>query len=223
MADKKLLSDLTKLGVPMFETSEEPDVNSTLAKVVKSNDTRLWEGFPVLLANAAEKYGFSLDQVENELDKREQKEVFNNLVLLSGALFSSFHLSFPWWNKFKKNLSKEDKDRVREWRNSLTHDQNVKFMDVEFDPRRLKNMFDLYFEKKVEKGKRQKEKYEELSLEYALSQLFPPKQTELFKKKLEGLPLTKTEQEYFSRRVKKKVVALANSELHSLSKKLVEL
>ncbi len=222
MADKKLLSDLTKLGVPMFETSEEPDVNSTLAKVVKSNDTRLWEGFPVLLANAAEKYGFSLDQVENELDKREQKEVFNNLVLLSGALFSCFHLSFPWWNKLKKNLSKEDKDRVREWKNSLTHDQNVKFMDVEFDPTRLKNMFDLYFEKKVEKGKRQKEKYEELSLEYALSQLFPPKQKELFKKKLEGLPLTKTEQEYFSRRVKKKVVALANSELHSLSKKLVE-
>ena len=188
MADKKLLSDLTKLGVPMFETSEEPDVNSTLAKVVKSNDTRLWEGFPVLLANAAEKYGFSLDQVENELDKREQKEVFNNLVLLSGALFSRFHLSLPWWNKLKKNLSKEDKDRVREWRNSLTHDQNVKFMDVEFDPTRLKNMFDLYFEKKVEKGKRQKEKYEELSLEYALSQLFPPKQKELLKKSWKACP-----------------------------------
>ena len=223
MADKKLLSDLTKLGFPMFETSEEPDVNSTLAKVVKSNDTRLWEGFPVLLANAAEKYGFSLDQVENELEKNEQKYVFHYLVLLTGALFSWFHLSFPWWNKLKKNLSKEDKARVRAWRNSLTHNQNVKFMGVEFDPTRLKNMFDLYFEKKVEKGRRQKEKYEELSLEYALSQVFSPKQKELFKKKLEGLPLTKTEQEYFSRRVKKKVVALANSELHSLSKKLVEL
>ena len=223
MADKKLLSDLTKLGIPLFETSEEPDINSTLAKVIESNDTRLWESFPVLLANASEKYGFSLDQIDNELDKKEQKEVFHYLVLLTGALFSCFHLSFLWWDRFKKDLSKEDKVRVREWRNSLSHNQNVKFMDLEFDPTRLKNMFDLYFEKKVEKGKRQKEKYEELSLEYALSQLFPPKQKELFKKKLEGLPLTKTEQEYFSRRVKKKVVALANSELHSLSKKLVEL
>jgi hypothetical protein len=46
---------------------------------------------------------------------------------------------------------------------------------------------------------------------------------ELFKKKLEGLPLNKTEQEYYSRTVKKKVVALANSELHSLSKKLLGL
>jgi hypothetical protein len=47
-----------------------------------------------------------------------------------------------------------------------------------------------------------------------------PKQKELFKKKLKGLPLTKTEREYYSRTVKKKVVALANAELHSLSKKI---
>jgi hypothetical protein len=65
--------------------------------------------------------------------------------------------------------------------------------------------------------------WEEFSLEFALSQVFSPKQKELFRKKLEGLPLTKTEQEYYSRTVKKKVVALANSELHSLSKKLLEL
>jgi hypothetical protein len=34
--------------------------------------------------------------------------------------------------------------------------------------------------------------------------MFSPKQKELFKKRLEGLPLTKTEQEYYSRSVKKK-------------------
>ena len=48
------------------------------------------------------------------------------------------------------------------------------------------------------------------------------KQKELFKKRLEGLPLTKTEQEYYSRSVKKKVVALANAELHGLARKLLE-
>ncbi len=41
-------------------------------------------------------------------------------------------------------------------------------------------------------------------------------------KKLEGNPLSKTEQEYYSRTVKKKVVALANSELHALSHTLLE-
>ena len=60
-----------------------------------------------------------------------------------------------------------------------------------------------------------------LSLEYALSQVFSPKQKELFKKRLEGLPLTKTEKEYYSRTVKKKVVALANPELHRMAQRLM--
>jgi len=44
----------------------------------------------------------------------------------------------------------------------------------------------------------------------------------LFKKRREGLPLTKTKQEYYSRSLKKKVVALANAELHGLARKLLE-
>ncbi|HXE98595.1 MAG TPA: hypothetical protein VN642_19490 [Dongiaceae bacterium] len=48
-------------------------------------------------------------------------------------------------------------------------------------------------------------------LAFAMSQMFSPKQKELFKKRLEGLPLSKTEQEYYSRSVKKKVVALASA------------
>ena len=71
------------------------------------------------------------------------------------------------------------------------------------------------------KDRRRQEKYEEFSLEYALSQVFSTKQKELFKKKLEGLPFTKTENEYYSRTVKKKVVALANDELHNLAKTLL--
>ena len=207
----------------MFEPSEELDVNETLAEVVKSLDTRLWEGFPVLLANAAESYQFMPEQVKQLLTRKEQKDRFHQLMLLSGSLFSLYHLSFSWWNKLKKGLSKKDKALVQTWRSHLAHNQTLKCNDAEFDPKRLKGLFELYFEKKAEKDRRRKEKYEEYSLEYALSQVFSPKQKELFNKKLEGLPLTKTEQEYYSRTVKKKVVALANSELHSLSKKLLEL
>ena len=79
-----------------------------------------------------------------------------------------------------------------------------------------------YFKKDAEKTKQLKEKYEELSLEYALSQVFSPKQKELFKKKLKGEPLTKTEREYYSRAVKKKVSALANPDLHRLAQKLMQ-
>jgi hypothetical protein len=223
MTDRKLLTSLSKLGFPMFEPSEELDVNETLAEVVKSVDTRLWEGFPVLLANAAESYQFMPEQVKQQLTRKEQKDHFHQLMLLSGSLFSLYHLSFSWWNKFKKGLSNKDKALVRTWRNHLAHNQTLKCNDAELDAKRLKGLFELYFEKKAEKDRRRKEKYEEYSLEYALSKVFSPKQKELFNKKLEGFPLTKTEQEYYSRTVKKKVVALANSELHSLSKKLLEL
>lgn len=221
MTDSKLLTSLAKLGFPMFEPSEEPDVNETLAEVVKSHDTRLWEGFPVLLANAAEDYQFTPELVTQQLTKKEQRDHFHRLVLLAGSLFSLYHLSFPWWSKLQKGLSEKDKALVKTWKNDLAHNKAVKCDDAELDPERLKGLFELYFEKKAEKDRWRKEKHEEFSLEFALSQVFSPKQKELFRKKLEGLPLTKTEQEYYSRTVKKKVVALANSELHSLSKKLL--
>jgi hypothetical protein len=221
MTDRKLLTSLSKLGLPMFEPSDELDVNETLAAVVKSHDTRLWEGFPVLLANAAESYQFAPEKVEQQLMHNEEKELFRRLMLMSGALFSHYHLSFSWWNKLQKDFTDRDKALVKEWKRDLANNHALECNDVAFDPERLKGLFELYFEEKADKERRRKAKYEEFSLEYALSQVFSPKQKELFKKKLEGLPLTKTEQEYYSRTVKKKVLALANTELHSLSKKLL--
>jgi hypothetical protein len=221
MDNQELLNSLSKLGFPMFEPSEELDVNQTLAEVVKSNDTRLWEGFPVLLSNAADSYRFNSDQVEAQLPTKDLKEQYHRLLLLSTAVYSYYHLSFSWLTKLKKGLSNEDQNIVKVWRNALAHNQTPDWAE-DFDAERVKGLFELYFEKRVEKDKRRKDKYEEFSLEYALSQVFSPKQKDLFKKKLEGDPLTKTEKEYYSRTVKKKVVALANSELHSLSRKLLE-
>ncbi|HIJ97349.1 MAG TPA: hypothetical protein HPP94_16765 [Desulfuromonadales bacterium] len=40
---------------------------------------------------------------------------------------------------------------------------------------------------------------------------------------LDGIPLIKTEKEYYSRAVKKKVAALANAELHRQARMLLEL
>ena len=134
-----------------------------------------------------------------------------------------YHLSFPWLNKLKTNFSDEDKKRVKTWKNDIVLHQAPQLGKDQFDLERVMELFELYFQQKVEKDRIRKNKSQEFSMEYALSQIFSPKQKELFKKKLEGSPLTKTEQEYYSRTVKKKVVALANSELHSLSRKLLEL
>lgn len=223
MDEKQLLASLSKLGFPLFETTEELDINQILAEVARRGDTRLWEGFPVLLANASEKFQFTPEKVEQQLAGKKQKERFHRLILLSGAIFAIYHLSFSWWSKFRKDLCQKDKKLVETWKSHLLNNRPLALNGATLDSQRLKNVFELYFEKKAEKDRRRKEQQEELSLEYALSQVFSPKQKELFKKKLEGLPLTKTEQEYYSRTVKKKVVALANSDLHSLSKKLLGL
>ncbi|HEY6872762.1 MAG TPA: hypothetical protein VI298_08565 [Geobacteraceae bacterium] len=221
MSREDLMQNLSKLGLPMFVPSEEVDANETLAEVVKSHDPRLWELFPVVLANAAENYQFTLEQVEQLLSNND-KYNFHRLFLLSSSLYSFYHLSFSWLNKLKNNLSVEDKSQVKLWRTYLAQDHPLVWNDTKMDSERLKRSFKLYFEQNQDKSRRRKEKYEEFSLAYSLSQVFSPKQVELFKKKLEGLPLTKTEQEYYSRSVKKKVVALANSELHSLARKLLE-
>ena len=122
----------------MFEPSEELDFNEILAEVVKNHDTRLWESFPVLLADAAESYQFAPEQVEQQLIGKKQKDFFHRLMLLSGSLFSLYHLSFPWWNKLKKDLSKEDKSMIKTWKNDLANNQTLKCNDVELDPERLK-------------------------------------------------------------------------------------
>jgi hypothetical protein len=59
-------------------------------------------------------------------------------------------------------------------------------------------------------------------LEFALSQIFSKSQKELVRKRLMGDKLTKTEREYYSRVVKKKLFALANLSLHRLANKLIK-
>jgi len=222
MVNKKLFENLDRLGFSLMEPKEDFNANKTLAEVVKSKDTRLWEAFPVLLANAAQEYSFDNEQVLKNLRKREDQENFQNLLLLSLALYQYYHLSFVWSNQLKKQLSDQDVVRLRKFRNNIAHGDVFYVGKKRFLPDRLFEIFNNYFEKDAEKTKQLKEKYEDLSLEYALSQVFSPKQKELFKKKLKGEPLNKTEREYYSRAVKKKVSALANPDLHRLAQKLME-
>jgi hypothetical protein len=75
------------------------------------------------------------------------------------------------------------------------------------------------------RSRRKKEKdnqHRSFHLSYHLSTLFSPKQKELVLKKLNGESLNKTEQEYFSRTVGKKLEALANSEVKKVAAALTK-
>jgi hypothetical protein len=221
MTEKPLFERLSKLGLPLLETNDVFDVNQTLAEVVKSMDARLWEGFPVLLINAAKDFRFAYDRVLEHLENKEQRKTLHSLLQVSLTLYDLYHLSFSWTRPLKEMLSENKETWLKQLRKELTSGNSFTLNGLEFHSSRLKNAFELYFEKDAEKSRQQKVKLEELSLEYSLSQVFSPKQKELFKKRLEGLPLTKTEKEYYSRTVKKKVVALANPELHRLAQRLM--
>ena len=222
MQNSDLLKRVNALGFPLFGTEEDKNANLTLADMVKSRDLRLWEGLPLVLANSAEKGLFNYDKVNWYLKKPFDKSHLASLVVLSLALYKFFNLKFSWADKFYYSLSVARKRKVMVFLEKLKSDGELNVAGSELSAQRLKAVFNNYFNQAQNKLNELLSVKDELSLEYSLSQVFSPKQKELFLKKLKREKLTKTEKEYFSRAVKKKVLALANPELHRLSQKLLD-
>lgn len=221
MKSDNLLKRVSALGFPLFGPEEDRNANLTLADMVKSRDLRLWEGFPVVLANSAERGSFNYKQVNLYLKKPFDKSCFVSLLVLALALYKLFNLEFSWAGELYKSLSQERKKEFSGFLNKLKNDEEFQCAGRAMSGLRLKSVFSNYFNQAQERLKDLLSVKNELSLEYALSQVFSPKQKELFYKKLKREKLTKTEKEYFSRAVKKKVLALANPELHRLSQGLL--
>jgi len=217
-----LLKRVSALGFPLFGVEEDQNANLTLADMVKSRDPRLWEGFPVVLANSADKGLFKFDKVNWYLKKPFDKSYFASLMVLSLSLYKFFNLKFTWADKLYKSLPDERKKEFHGFLEKLKYDSEFQVAGRKLSAQRLKSVFDNYFSQSQARLKELLSVKDELSLEYLLSQVFSPKQKELFLKKLKRETLTKTEKEYFSRVVKKKVLALANPELHRLSQRLLE-
>jgi hypothetical protein len=59
------------------------------------------------------------------------------------------------------------------------------------------------------------------TLDVFLDRLFSPKQKELIFKKRDGIAFTKTEREYYSRIVRKKLEAIASEEVGQIAKNLM--
>jgi len=222
MKNKNLLKRLSTLGFPLFETEEQQDANVTLAEVVKSKDPRLWEGFPVVLANSAEKGLFNYDVVKRYLKKPFEKLSLDSLMLVSLALYKNLNLKFSWADKFYKTLSVDKKREFDNFLKKFKKNEEFKVAGQVMSSQRFKSTFNNYFREASLRLNNLFSMKEESDLEYSLSQVFSPKQKELFLKKLKREKLTKTEKEYFSRTVKKKVLALANPELHRLAQRLIE-
>jgi len=209
--DNSLSRRLKALGFPLLETGEEIDANRTLADVVKSHDLRLWEGFPVLLANSAEQNIFHYNKVRHLLKTPSDKSSYDSLVRMSLALYKVCGRRFSWADSLCDMFAGDNEYSL--FLKAFEKGDDFKLDNVVMSAQRVKTTFDRYFAPTGSKLNELLIEREELGLEYALSQIFSPKQRDLF---------LKTEREYFSRVVRKKALALANTELHRLARKVLE-
>ncbi len=194
------------------------DINKTLAEVVQSRDQRLWETFPGMLANAAEAGEFNYKAAAAYLDDAGQNDL-KLLIFASLGLFESLGLKFKW----TKDLFSDFPARlVNHYRDQIKANSELAIAEISLQPGNLKENL-LKRPKQASKPVKQAvEAAEQLDLEIAVSRIFTQRQKELFLKKLRRKKMTKTEKEYFSRVIKKKVQALANEDLHRLARKVLE-
>jgi hypothetical protein len=212
---------LEMLGFPVLETRSIRTANATLAEVAESKDIRLWEGFPVMLANSLEKHWFSYNEAKRYLKSKKAVSRLDLLIIMSLAVYEVVHLKLPEMEALRNLFKVDNNQDFQYFLKKLEGNDDFVLFNKTMSGERIKSAFSTYYGG-AQTGLREllsvKDQHD---LQYALSQFFPPRQKELVLKKLRNEKLTKTEREYYSRVIKKKVLALANPELQKLSQKLL--
>ena len=221
MKKEELISALGALGYRLF-TKENERVNSgkvldVLDELSGSEDSRLIEAYPVVLANCAHR-GIKLD-ISGLLSRHGQRSHsrsnLEKLILASCDLLAEEGLDQPEGiEDILKTLRPKYGDLLKGEVVDLGTHRSVSTERLRRTLRRY--AIDLERHESAREKDRRKQ-LRSFQLELHLSTLFPPKQKELILKKLKGDPLSKTEREYYSRVVKKKLQGLANKELRKIA------
>jgi len=221
MKKEELVLNLGRLGYTLVSPEstkvKEPEVLELLEELAESGDPRLVEGFSVVLANCAHRdmnidFQALLSKLKSDSRKRQALE---KLLLLSSALLTQQGLDQP------TNLENLSKSLKAKYGDLLANDVVDLGNMVSLSTERLRNTLQRYASDlaAVESTRNKAKSLQRRSfqLDYYLSTLFAPKQKELVLKKYNGEPLNKTEQEYFSRKVKKKLEAVTNKEVRKVA------
>lgn len=221
MKKEELVLNLGRLGYtlvsPESSKVKEPEVLELLEELAESGDARLVEGFPVVLANCAHRdmnidFQALLSKLKSDSCKRQALE---KLLLLSSTLLTQQGLDHP------TNLENLSKSLKAKYGDLLANDVVDLGNKVSLSTERLRNTLQRYASDlaavESTRSKAKNLQRRSFQLDYYLSTLFAPKQKELVLKKYNGEPLNKIEQEYFSRKVKKKLEAMTNKEVRKVA------
>jgi hypothetical protein len=187
-----------------------------------SEDPRLIEGFPVVLANSFHR-GIKLD-IDDLLSRHgqgsQERIDLEKLVLASLDLLDQEGLDQP------DGLDSITDSLRLKYGNLLDKETLELDRKRSVSTERLRNTLRRYAtdldrsESALEREK--KNQLRTFMMNLHLSTLFSAKQKDLVLKKLKGEPMSKTEKEYYSRVVKKKLEALADSELNKVAATLTK-
>jgi hypothetical protein len=226
MKKEDLIEALADLGYPLISAGKSritaKKIKEVLDGLASSDESRLIEGFPVILANCAHK-GLSLNTralLSSYAMKSQKRQNLEKLLLISSELLNQEKLQQP------EGLDRLAGSLRKKYGDLLSGEMVTLGMGVTLSTNRLQNTLRRYAAN-LENSKSAQEKtmlrqQQSFQLHMHLSTLFSPKQKELVLKKLNGESLTKTEQEYYSRVVRKKLEALTNSELRKIASKLTK-
>jgi hypothetical protein len=152
--------------------------------------------------------------------RSRKRQALEKLLLLSSDLLTQEGLDKP------EGLEEVKKSFKTKYGDLLANDVVTLGAKTSLSTDRLRNTLRRYVTNlETSRSTRTREKNKQrrsFQLNYYLSTLFSPKQKELVFKKLHGEPMNKTEQEYFSRTVKKKLEALNNNEVKKVATALTK-
>ena len=190
-----------------------------LDALASSDDTAVVARFPAVLAICARR-GLALNSqalFSRYWETSPKRQNLEKLLLISAAIFNLQGLKAP------KNLDKIAESIKPKYGEFLPAGEFQLSSGMCISIKDLQNTLETYTnsQKKSSAIQARKSQLNFDSLDVYLDRLFSPKQKELVLKKRDGKTFTKTEREYYSRIVRKKLDAIANDKLVKLARQLV--
>ena len=189
-----------------------------LDALASAEDIEVVARFPAVLAICARR-GLVLNSqalFARYWETSPKRQNLEKLLLVSAAIFKIKGLNPPGnLNQIVASLRHKYGDLLSAGEFQLSSGMYVSMQALE-------NTLDMYMtarlQSRAEREPRTRKQTE--SLDASLDRLFSPKQKELIFKKRDGQAFTKTEREYYSRVVRKKLEAIASEDLRELAKRL---
>ncbi len=190
-----------------------------LDALASANDVEVVARFPAVLAICARR-GLSLNSqalFSRYWETSPKRQNLEKLLLVSATIFKVQRLKPPGnLDKIAASLKPKYGDLLAAGEFQLSSGMFVSSQDLENS---LISYLSGHLQSQANRGQTELSRSE--TLDVYLDRLFSPKQKELVFKKRDGIAFTKTEREYYSRIVRKKLEAIASEEVGEIAKNLM--